>query len=191
MSPESLPHNAAFSRLFREHVRFVCGVLHRLGVRSADIDDVAQEVFVVLHAKLRSLDPEKSPRPFLFAICMRVAKAQRVANAQQMFGQSSSLAIDVADGAVAPDEQLASREAHHIVQQALDTLDSQRREVVVMHDFYDFHAPEIADTLGIRLNTVYSRLRVGRQEFERAIRRVQARRRVPQLAFAQVGLATP
>ena len=36
-------------------------------------------------------------------------------------------------------------------------------------------APEIADSLGVNLNTVYSRLRAARQKFEAALKRHQAR----------------
>jgi RNA polymerase sigma-70 factor (ECF subfamily) len=39
-----------------------------------------------------------------------------------------------------------------------------------MHDLNGHSAPEIAGTLGIPLNTVYSRLRVARTEFAAAVR---------------------
>ena len=36
--------------------------------------------------------------------------------------------------------------------------------------------PEIAETLGINVNTAYSRLRLAREEFTKAARRLRARR---------------
>jgi RNA polymerase sigma-70 factor (ECF subfamily) len=50
-------------------------------------------------------------------------------------------------------------------------LSPEHREVFVMAEVEGFTAPEIADALGAKLNTVYSRLRLGRAQFERALAR--------------------
>ena len=41
--------------------------------------------------------------------------------------------------------------------------------MLVLHEIEEMTAPEIADILGIPLNTVYSRLRVARGELESAL----------------------
>jgi RNA polymerase sigma-70 factor (ECF subfamily) len=43
--------------------------------------------------------------------------------------------------------------------------------VLVLHEIEEMTAPEIAQVLGIPLNTVYSRLRVARAELEQALGR--------------------
>jgi len=45
--------------------------------------------------------------------------------------------------------------------------------VLVLHEIEEMTAPEIARVLGIPLNTVYSRLRVGREELEDAMARLR------------------
>ena len=48
---------------------------------------------------------------------------------------------------------------------ALERLDFDKRVVLVMHDLEQLTAPEIAEELGIPLNTVYSRVRLAGAAF--------------------------
>jgi RNA polymerase sigma-70 factor (ECF subfamily) len=48
--------------------------------------------------------------------------------------------------------------------------------VFVLADVEGMTGPEIADALGIAVNTVYSRLRLARRDFERALARYRRRR---------------
>ena len=70
-----------------------------------------------------------------------------------------------------PENQVARRQAAELARNALDSLDERRRMVFVLVEFEQMTAPEVASTLSIPLNTVYSRLRTARREFEQAIRR--------------------
>jgi RNA polymerase sigma-70 factor (ECF subfamily) len=58
---------------------------------------------------------------------------------------------------------------------ALAVLPLGRRAVFVLHEIEELTAPEVADILSIPLNTVYSRLRVAREEVEQAIAQGEAR----------------
>ena len=58
----------------------------------------------------------------------------------------------------------------------LDELDDDKREVLVLAELQQMTAPEIAEVTGANLNTVYWRLRVARQEFERGVTRFRAQR---------------
>jgi hypothetical protein len=44
--------DGSFRALFRAHAAFVWRVLRRHGVREADLEDVCQEVFMVVHRRL-------------------------------------------------------------------------------------------------------------------------------------------
>jgi RNA polymerase sigma-70 factor (ECF subfamily) len=67
-----------------------------------------------------------------------------------------------------------------LAQRALDALDADKREVFVLAEVEQMSAPEIAEVLGIPVNTVYSRLRAARQAFNfRLARRAATPRRSP------------
>jgi RNA polymerase sigma-70 factor (ECF subfamily) len=66
-------------------------------------------------------------------------------------------------------DDVARREALSRLDAALDTITLGRRAVLVLHEIEEMTAPEIAQVLGIPLNTVYSRLRVARAELEHSL----------------------
>ena len=63
-----------------------------------------------------------------------------------------------------------SQEARSQLQVALSQIDLSQRAVVVMHDLHGIAVPQIAEELGVPLNTVYSRLRLGRAKVAALLR---------------------
>ncbi len=53
----------------------------------------------------------------------------------------------------------------------LGELDERKREVLILAELEEMTAPEIAEAIGIPLNTAYSRLRAARHEFDEALLR--------------------
>ena len=80
---------------------------------------------------------------------------------------------EVVDATPGADEQLVLRERRQLVLRALDTLDLDRRAVFVMHELDGCTMPEIATVLAAPLNTLYSRLRLAREQFATFVRRHQ------------------
>ena len=142
---------------------------------NGDVEDVAQDVFVVVHRKLETYDRTRSIRVWLFAICLRAASAYRrlARHRRQVHGERPP---EVAADGLLPDDELAAEQDRRLVFSALDGIDPQRRAVFVMYDLEEFTVAEIAETLSIPANTVYSRLRVAREEFRQEIARLRARR---------------
>ena len=56
-----------------------------------------------------------------------------------------------------------------LLYQVLGTLDEDKRNVFVLHELEQLGIPEVAEALGINLNTAYSRLRAARAAFERGV----------------------
>ena len=86
-------------------------------------------------------------------------------------------APDVADAAPGPHEEAATAEALRRLALLLGALDEPKREVFVLFELEQMSAPEIAEALGINVNTVSSRLRAARRAFEAAVERNQGGRR--------------
>lgn len=174
--PDPAPALApAFAAAYREHHAFVWRILRHFGVAPAQLDDRLQDVFLVVHRRWHSRDPASSMRSWLYGICRRVAADQRRAERR---GERRLQSVPHPDAAPSPEQALAQAEAGDFVDAFLAGLDPEKREVFVLAEVEDLSAPEIAAATGIKLNTVYSRLRVARELFARAIeRRVRAERR--------------
>ena len=66
-------------------------------------------------------------------------------------------------------DAITRREELWRLDDALSRIELGRRAVLVLHEIEEMTAPEIAQVLGIPMNTVYSRLRVAREELEDAL----------------------
>jgi RNA polymerase sigma-70 factor (ECF subfamily) len=161
----------AFRELYEENVDFVWRNLRRLGVSEADVDDRAQEVFVVAHRRFSTFeDRGHGPRAWLFQILLRVASDARRHKRRHPEDPDGGTSLERESVEPPQARALARREAMDTLDRALGRIEVGRRAVLVLHEIEEMTAPEIAQTLGIPLNTVYSRLRVARAELERALR---------------------
>ena len=75
--------------------------------------------------------------------------------------------------------QYERREAARQLDDLLAELSDERREVLVLVELEQLSVPEVAELLGQNVNTLYTRLRSARQDFERALGRRRARERRP------------
>jgi len=146
----------SFTQLFEEHFGFVCRSLLRLGVREADMEDIAQELFLTVHRALPESDRSRPLKPWLFGFAVRYAS-----NYRRLSWHRGRELDDVPVSPKLHDKLAAKR----TVLGALERLDFDKRVVLVMHDLEELTAPEIAQELGIPLNTVYSRVRLAREAF--------------------------
>lgn len=164
-----------FDVVYAEHFAFVWRSLARLGVDEAALDDAAQEVFVVVHRRLGGFEGRSAVKTWLFGIAMRVAKDYR--RWVRRKGGAEPLPVALIDGGASPFETSERAEAVRLLHELLSQLDEKKRVVFVLSELEQMSAPEIAETLGANLNTVYSRIRVARQEFERVLARHERKRR--------------
>ena len=140
----------------------------RLGVPAADVEDAVHDVFVVAHRRYASYDSTRPLGPWLLGIAFRVAAQWRRQRRHEVGLDETGR--ELPDAGQGPDDAVAALQVQSQLQAALGALDLPQRAVVVMHDLHGMSAPEIAEELSIPLNTVYSRLRLGRSKLAVALR---------------------
>ena len=180
---EDLP---AFEELYAEHVDMVWRGLQGLGVEESSVEDAVQDVFLVVHRRLEAFEGRSSVKTWLFGIVLRVARNHRRQAKRKGRSESSEMAAEVRDGAPAPDEEAATSQALRQLTRVLSELDETKREVFVLAELEQMSAPEIAETLGINVNTVYSRLRAARRAFDSAAQKAAREVARPRGAFPDV-----
>lgn len=167
---------ADLARIYEEHFDFVWRSARRLGVPDSAVDDVVQEVFIVVHRQLASFEGRSSMKTWLFGILRNLVLRQRRSWARR--GREEALEESAVEGHEAgADDRLAESQARRVLHALLAELDDDKRAVFVLADLEQMSAPEIAEATGLKLNTVYSRLRLARAEMERALERHRARER--------------
>jgi RNA polymerase sigma-70 factor (ECF subfamily) len=163
MSPE---------QVFVDHFDFVWRSLRRLGVPEALLDDAAQEVFVVVCRRLADFAGRSALRSWLFGIAMNVAR--KALRTQKRRGAEGLPDVLRDSTSLSPQEALAQAEAVRLVYELLDELTQEKREVFILAELEEMPAPQIAEAIGVPVNTVYSRLRLARQNFSAALQHRQA-----------------
>jgi len=152
--------------LYRAELGYVWATLRRLGTAPSDLEDSTHEVFVIALQRLPQFDTARPVRPWLFGIAFRVWVGRRRKGGREELGD----APDVEAPGASPEAQLARAQERRMVEEALSLLEPNRRAVFIMHDVDGHSAPDIARELDVPLNTVYSRLRLAREELVKAVR---------------------
>jgi RNA polymerase sigma-70 factor, ECF subfamily len=163
---------ARFEAIFEAELPYVWASLRRLGVAPSDLEDVAHELFLLVAQRLPTADTSRPLRPWLFAFAVRfAADYRRLARHRLDFLGD----VEPADGAPSAERRLMTRERERLVLLALEQVELDRRAVFILHELDEVPMTEIAPALGIPLNTGYSRLRIAREEFVDAVRRLTRR----------------
>jgi RNA polymerase sigma-70 factor (ECF subfamily) len=178
--PRSSVHAPDFDTAYDEHFAFLWRAARRMGVPETAVDDVVQDVFVVVHRRLADYDGRAPFKRWLLGILTRV-----VADHRRTYWRKQSHwvppAVDhegaeaIASSDPAPLERAEQAEALRLVLQLLSELEPPKREVLELALFEEMSAVDIAECLGLNVNTVYTRLRAGRKAFDAAYARHQAR----------------
>ncbi|MEO6601390.1 MAG: sigma-70 family RNA polymerase sigma factor [Polyangiaceae bacterium] len=160
----------SFKALCAQYFEFVWKCARAFGSKSDEVDDVVQDVFLVVQRRHADLKEERLARSWIYSITRRVVSSQR----RRRRERDSRAEPDV-DSLKSPDQSpLAAAEHQHevrVLSALLDGLDERKREVFVMSEILEMSGREIAETIGVPMNTVYSRLRAAREEFDAAARR--------------------
>jgi RNA polymerase sigma-70 factor (ECF subfamily) len=148
------------------HAQFVWVSLQRLGIREADLPDVLQEVFVVVHQRLATFEGNSALTTWLFGISMRVAANHRRRAHVRREQPVADVPDSQQDEALGPERAAERAQAADLLRAALDAMDLEKRAVFVMFEIEELSCAEIAAVLGVPVGTVYSRLHAARKQFE-------------------------
>jgi RNA polymerase sigma-70 factor (ECF subfamily) len=178
-APAASPRDreARFRALVETDSEFVWRSLRRLGVRAADVDDAAQEVFVVAARRLADIESGRE-RAFLFGIAARVASTKRRTARRHPEDGEAGLTETFSDEP-SPDELSELRQARPLLQNILDSMNDDCRSVFILAELEELSTREIAEALGIPQGTASSRLRSARETFHGAVRRLSAQNAFP------------
>lgn len=163
-SPQAIP---PLPEIFRVYAPFAWRALRRLGIPEADVEDVCQEVFVVVHRKLGDFEGRSSLKTWIYGICARTASDYRRSGRVRREIVTEAPPEGAHDGG--QHERVALRQARATLDRILDQLDDDKRAVFVLYEIEELAMAEVAEALGCPLQTAYSRLHAARKIVEARI----------------------
>jgi len=154
-----------FHALYRGEFAFVWSAARRLGVPPAALDDAVQDVFLTAFRRREQLRFEVSARAWLYGVTRRVASHYHRGVGRRA-RRDAALAAEPTPPREAPQERLLRGRD---LERLLAGLGARTRAAWEMSELLGMSGPEIASELGLPLNTVYSRVRLARQQLQRGL----------------------
>lgn len=167
-APPLPPPESTCLDAFDRELNYIFETLQRLGANSSEVEDLAQEVFVVLHRNWATLDKTRPIRPYIFGVAFRIVCAHR----RRRVRETPYAGLDPEDGATGPEGSLQSKESTALLMAALDRVPLPRRAVIIMHELDGVPVADVSRRLSISRFGTYARLRKGRRELAAAVRRL-------------------
>jgi RNA polymerase sigma-70 factor, ECF subfamily len=154
-----------FAPLYDEWFEHVARWIRALGAPPGDVEDIAQEVFLVVRRRLRDFDG-RNLAGWLYRIASRQVRQHRRSFWQRVFSQRATSPIEhIPRTEGGPSSALEEKERRALVERLLGRMSETRRVAFVLFEIEGYSGEEIADILDIPLGTVWTRLHHARKEF--------------------------
>jgi len=153
----------AFEEVYKASSSFVYNVAFRVVNNREDALEVAQEVFMIIHDKLKNFRFESSFKTWAYRITANYAINYAKKNAR---AKTVPFEEAFGEGAVANEVHARMDQEHQaqVVENLLGELNPDQRACVVLRDIQGLSYEEIAQALNININTVRSRLKRSREK---------------------------
>ncbi len=167
-----------FEALVREHQGMVFRTLTRLTGSGAQVEDLAQEVFLRLYRALPEFRGDSALSTYLYRIVVNVAQDEwkrrrkergviATAPAAEEDGEAgwieSFAGDELTEHARNPEQRMEDAEVQAAVEAALRELPEMERAVLVLYHQEEISYEGIAAALGLPINTVRTHLHRGRK----------------------------
>jgi RNA polymerase sigma-70 factor (ECF subfamily) len=164
-----------FREVYEEHFRFVWRSLRRLGVPESDVADAVQDVFLVVHRRLGDFEGRSKVSTWLYGICLRVARDRKRSAFVRRNASDEASMDERVDERADVGAEAERRQGLAMLEAILDELPIEQRAVFTLFELDGLSGDAIAELCDIPVGTVWSRLRIAREAFQRALARRQAK----------------
>ena len=166
----------AFNELVRAYERRVFALMLRMIGSRSEAEDLAQEVFVQVFKAIGSFRGDSKLSTWIYRIAVNLSKNRVKYNSRRHTSEQDdidamadraplSAAKGVSVGDISrPDELLEGVQLEAIVKRAIDMIEPDFREVLILRDVEDMSYEEIASVTGLADGTVKSRIHRARAQ---------------------------
>lgn len=163
--PAPEPAAEGFVPVYRAYFRDVCRWIAALCGPTADVEDLAQEVFIKIRRRLPKFDGQNLPG-WLFVVTRSVVRDhKRLAWFRHLVLGLGGTHEHASSAEALPPATLERKEEQRRLYRLLDRMNRERREAFVLFEIGGYSGDEIASLQGIPVQTVWSRLHRARREF--------------------------
>jgi RNA polymerase sigma-70 factor (ECF subfamily) len=173
----------AFDRLVVKHKDRLFNLCYRLLGDYEEANDSAQETFIKVYRSLKKFRFESAFSTWLYRIAVNTCKNKLKSSAfrQKMKmvpldnsnpANLNSPGREIQDESLSPSSALEKKQRMRVIQEAINALSPEQKEVVTLRDIEGFSYEEVAEITGFNVGTVKSRLARARQDLRKKLRSV-------------------
>jgi RNA polymerase sigma-70 factor (ECF subfamily) len=158
----------AFEKLVMRYERAVFTLALRLTGNVEDARDAVQGVFLRLHRKLHTVDPERALSPWLYTVTLNVCRG--IARSQirsRLVPMEEFVELAAVDPSPSPERQFSAREAEQQLRAGLRELPERERAALVLREVNELTTAEVAKVLGSSETTVRSQISSARMKLRK------------------------
>jgi RNA polymerase sigma-70 factor (ECF subfamily) len=156
-----------FEQVYRNWFPHVVRWARALGGPTSDLDDVAQEVFVVVQRKIVSFDGENLPAWLFHITTKKVSEQRRRAWFRRVFSRPDPDALSLLSSTGDPSADLERKRRQETLYRILDRISDKHRAVFVLFEVEEYSGEQISQILDVPLATVWTRLHHARKQLAR------------------------
>ncbi len=161
---------AAFRELVERYTSRVFALVRNLVRDAVDAEDVTQEVFYKVYAKLETFREDSSFYTWLYRVAFNTATDHLKRRRHEREIQVEDFAfLPVADDAETPAESVGRRDLRAEIRSAMARLPEKFRTILVLRELEGLAYEEISAVLGIAIGTVESRIFRAREKLKRLL----------------------
>jgi RNA polymerase sigma-70 factor (ECF subfamily) len=162
----------AFRLIFERYSRPIISFIYDMVGQRELAEELTQETFVRAYKNLTGLRDQSKLSTWLFGIAKNVARESIRSRYKEdhKVGIEDDYVAELSDGGLPPDSQLLNKELNRVIQDALLTLDEDKRTVFTLKVFHQRSYEEIAEITGFSIPKLKTDLHRARAEMRRRIR---------------------
>lgn len=155
----------AFEELIRRHQQRVFALVGGILRRREDVEDVAQQIFLKAFVSLKRFDQRSAFSTWLYKISvnecwdyLRKKKVRPLVYESDLSEEQVSRLDGIVSQDRPPESPSTGAEVRELLERMLEKLPEQDRQLLLLKEVEGFSVEELADILGLNVNTVKVRL---------------------------------
>jgi RNA polymerase sigma-70 factor (ECF subfamily) len=168
----------ALGELFRRYHKPLFNFTYRFTGDFQQAEDLTSEIFLRVHRYLKSFDQSRRFKSWIYKIatntCLAFSSQKSKTKTRSLFWTNSNdeveMKIDFKDEKVDLELEVEKNELSQKVQAALNSLPEKFRIALYLYYFEELKYEEIAEDLGLPVNTVRTHIRRGKEKLKQELR---------------------
>jgi RNA polymerase sigma-70 factor, ECF subfamily len=147
----------SLEKILFKYEKYVFNIALGFFKNTYDASDAAQEAMIKIYKKLSTYEFNSTLKTWIFRITVNTCKDQQKKKHELLGFDETSVAMSQIDPATPETKLMAKNQNEHVIH-AINALDNDHKNVLILRELNDQTYDQIATTLGISIGTVKSRI---------------------------------